>query len=952
MKSIVNLAVRTEFSFRQTFGKLNSDFIDSFRFGQGWFGTADINNTFSHVHLQKECQALQKKGINVKPIFGVRLEVLKDPLARQRGISGPVYLFIAKNQSGLQEINKLTKIAWDNFYYKPMIGWDDVNELSEDVFVISDNVQSLDVRLDYLALTPSTPIMMLDALKKTPRVYINNNFFPRPEDRKVYQLIAGAQKRADGYYYKFETKRAFQHILDSDEFYRIWKSKAAIENTHFIAEQCDFELPKAKMVKYSGKNNIITLCKQGARKKGIDLEQGEYAERYEREMELIFKKDYVDYFLIVADMIAKAKKKMFVGPARGSAAGSLVCYLIGITEVDPIKFDLLFERFIDINRNDLPDIDVDFPDEMRPAVIKDLFKTHGKDNVCHIANINEYAARSSIDEVGIALRIPKFEVDILKDSIVDRSGGDARAKMSVQDTLDGTDVGKSFMQKYPAMKYAGAIQTHATHMGKHAAGIIVCNDEITKFGGVNSREGSIMMDKKGAEYLNLLKIDCLGLRNLTILQECAELIGMNYLDYYDLPLDDEKTYGIFREMRLNGIFQFEGQAMRLLCSKMGVENFNDIVVITALARPGPLQSGGADKFTKRRIGLEEVEYISSHPEFIKCTKDTYGIIVYQEQLMYLCRTCGNMSWEDVSEIRKAASKTLGKEFFDQYREKFLTGAKENNINDSEAITMWENMMTFGSWGMNKSHTVSYGYISYWCAYMKANHPLEYVLANLRHSSSNEAALKILRDAFENDGIEYVPIDPDTSELDWSIQNGKLVGGLKNIDGIGPKKALEILECRAGKKNFTPGLVAKLMNPKTPFDTIYPCKDKWGDIYDNPRNYGLNFSPSFIKDVDKVGTYVVIGRVMRRDLRDLNEYNELVKRGGKVYKENNKSLKLTIEDDTGQINCSISRFKFDEVSGMKLSETLIEGESWVIIRGELREGWRVIHIEQIFDLKEL
>lgn len=951
MKNIVNLAVRTEFSFRQTFGKLNEEFVKEFSYGQSHFGVADINNTFGHVFLQKACESLKKKGVDLKPIFGVRLEVLKDPRAKERGVSGPQYIFIAKNQSGLREINSITKTAWDNFYYKPMIGWDDVNNLSEDVIVISNNIQSLDVRLDYLALTPSTPFMLHRNLD-TPKVYVNDNWFPKPEDRKVYQMIAGAQKRGDGYYYKFETKRTFQHILEAEEFQRIWNCDEAIENTHKIAEQCDVELPKAKMVKYSGKNNIITLCKQGARRKGIDLEQGIYAERYEREMELIFKKEYVDYFLIVADMINKAKKTMLVGPARGSAAGSLICYLIGITEVDPIKFDLLFERFIDINRNDLPDIDVDFPDERRQEVIKDLFKTHGKENVCHIANINEYAARSAIDEVGIALRISKFEVEMLKDSIVDRSGGDARAKMSVQDTLEGTDIGRNFISKYPAMKYASRLQTHSTHMGKHAAGIIVCNDEITKYGGVNSREGSIMMDKKGAEYLNLLKIDCLGLRNLSILQECAKLIGMDYKDYYTLPLDDEKTYTIFKDMRLNGIFQFEGQAMRLLCSKMGVENFNDIVVITALARPGPLQSGGADKFTKRRTGIEPVEYICSHPEYIKCTEQTYGIIVYQEQLMYLCRTCGNMSWEDVSDIRKAASKTLGKEFFDRYREKFLKGAKENNIDDQEAVTMWENMMTFGSWGMNKSHTVSYGYISYWCAYMKANHPLEFVLANLRHAASPDAALKILRDAYENDGISYSPIDPDKSEIDWSIQDGVLVGGLRNIKGVGEKKAIEILECRKGNRNYTPSLIKMLMNPVTPFDTIYPCRDKWGKLWDNPREYGLSFPPHYIKEVDLPGQYIVVGKVIRKDLRDLNEYNELVKRGGKVYKDNNKSLKLTVEDDTGQINCSISRYNFDRCSGGMLSETLVEGESWVIIKGEIREGWRVIHVDQIFDLKNL
>jgi len=942
MQNIANIALRSEYTFGRTFGKM--DAIAEYHNDAGYLGVADINNTFSHTFLQKICDKKQ-----IKPIFGVRLEVLKNPHARERGKCGPTYIFIAKNEKGLNEINRLTKKAWENFYYKPMISQKDVFDLSDSVFVIAENMESVE-RVDYIALTPSTPRMLLDF--DIPKVYINNNYFCRPEDRKKYQLITGAQKRGDDYFYNFETKRAFQHILNADEFNFVWNCPEAIENTHKIAAQCDARLPKASMVKYKGKKDIVKECRAGAKRKGIDLSDPIYGARFDREIELIKQKDYADYFMIVADMIVKAKTKMLVGPARGSAAGSLVCYLLSITEVDPIRFGLIFERFIDINREDLPDIDVDFPDDDRPQVIKDLFKEHGAANVCHIANINVFKARSAIADVGIALHIPKWEVDILKDSIVDRSGGDARAKISVKDTLETTDVGKDFIEKYPAMNYAMDIQGHATHAGKHAAGIIVCNDEITKYGGVNMRDGSIMMDKKGAEYLNLLKIDCLGLRTLSVLQDAADQIGMKYEDYYKLPLDDEKAFKMFAQMRLNGIFQFEGQAMRMLCENMGVENFNDIVAITALARPGPLHAGAADMYIKRRNGYEPVEYVCDHPKYIEHTRDTYGVIVYQEQLMNLCRECGNMSWKEVSDIRRATSKTLGKEFFDQYRVSFLKGTSENGIADDIAIAMWENMLTFGSWSMNLSHSVSYGYISYWCAYMKANHPLEFVAANLRHSKSKDSSVKILRDAYENDGIEYIPIDPDESELDWSVKNGKLVGGLLNIIGVADKKAAEIIKARKGLAKFTPSMVNMLMNPVTSFDTIYPCRDLWGDIYENPDNYGLTFSPSYIKDIQGVGQYVFLGCVMRRDLRDLNEYNELMKRGGKVYHTNNKSLKLTIEDDTGQINCSISRMKFDKLNGKMLNETLVEEKSWVIIRGEIREGWRVIHIENIFDLKNL
>lgn len=943
MKPIVDLALRSEYSFRQTYGKIENVISTA---QTPYIGIADFNNTFSHVLLEKECS--KKK---IKPIFGVRLEVVKSCGRRIRGDCGPVYIFIAKNQSGLFELNKLVTAAWENFYYKPMIGYDDIDDLSDDVFVIATNVETLEHRIDYLALTPSTPRMLYGL--DIPKVYINDNYFITPDDRKIYQLMAGSTKRGDEYHYKFDTKRAFQHILTSEELHRIWNCESAIDATYEIAGQCDAVLPKAKMVKYKGTKNIITMCKEGAIKKGIDIfNPGPYQERFEKELDLIVKKEYVDYFLIVADMITKAKRKMLVGPSRGSSAGSLVCYLMGITEIDPIKFDLIFERFIDINREDLPDIDIDFPDVYREEVIKSTFKTYGKENVCHISNINKFAARSALDEVGIALRIPKYKMDTLKDSIVDRSGGDARAKVSIKDTLETTDVGKRMIEEYPNLKFAENIQNHATHAGKHAAGIIVCNDDICKYGAINAREGAIQMDKKAAEYLNLLKIDALGLRTLSVLQECANLIGMDYKDYYKLPIDNEDAFLMFRKMRLNGIFQFEGNAMRMLCESMGVENFNDIVVITALARPGPLHSGGANKFVNRRTGKEPVEYISNNPIYIEATKETYGVIVYQEQLMVLCRELGKMSWEDVSEIRKAASKTLGKEFFDKYRNKFMEGALKNGLEQKEATEVWENMMTFGSWGMNKSHTVSYGYISYWCAYMKANHPLEFYVANLRHAKSNDAIVKLLRDALENEGIDYVPVDPDESDITWTVKNGKLVGGLSGIIGIGDKKAKEIIDAREGRKKWTRAIVNKLLNPVTEYDTLYPCRDLWGDIYTNPRDYELAYPPSYIKDVKGPGKFVVIGKIIKKDLRDLNEYNELMKRGGVVYHKDNKALKLVVEDDTGQIHCSIGRKSFDRLNGSDLADSLIVDESWVIIRGTVNSGWNVILIEQIFDLKDL
>lgn len=939
MKQMINLTLQTEFNFKQTYGQIGD--LIGFTNGQKCLGVADPNNTYAHFYLEKHC-----KEFGMKPIFGVRLMVVDRPEDKVRSRFGPEYIFIAKNVDGFKEMNALVKTCYDKFYYKPMISMEDMLNVSNDVFVIAECPQTID-RLDYIALSPSTPKMMLEF--DIPKVAIQKNRYPRAPDKLIYELLAGARKSSTGLNYLFNSQTYPQHILTTEEWYRIWQDEEAIENTHVIAEQCDVEIPKASMVKYKGKKNVEEECLRGALKLGIDLSLEPYASRYKREIGLIKEKDYNDYFLIVSEMINNAKKTMLVGPARGSSAGSLVCYLMGITTVDPIPHGLIFERFIDVNRFDLPDIDVDFPDSKRQSVIKNLITKYKSENVCQIANINRMKAKSAISEIAMALSIPKWETDLVKEAIVDRSGGDARSAMAAADTLNTTDVGKEFLKKYPAVKHIEDVEGHATHLGKHAGGIIVCNDDITNFSGFNSREGVIMMDKKSAEAKNLLKIDALGLRTLSVLEEVADQIGWEYSDFYKLPLDDEKTFKLFQDMRLSGIFQFEGRAMQMLCKNMGVEYFDDIVALTALARPGPLHSGAANKFISRRTGKEQIEYVCNHEAYIAETKDTMGVIVYQEQLMNLCRNCGNMSWEDVSEIRKAASKTLGKEFFNQYREKFLKGAKENEIDDSEAVEMWENMMTFGSWGMNLSHSVSYGYISYWCAYVKAHYPAEFAVANLNHSRNEDSSIALLRDCTENDGLTYIPVDPDISGLNWIVNDGVLIGGLVNIKGIAQAKAKEILAKRKAGQAPSPSMVKKLLDPKTPYDILYPTDHYFGEYYKDYQSFGMPYRPTYINDIEDAGEYIIIGKVSAKEIRDLNEYNEVMKRNGKVWANNNKDFRLTITDDTNQILCKITRFDFDRMNAQKIYESLLEGRTYVIIRGQVKEGWRMIYIKAIHDL---
>ena len=673
---MINLGLRTEYSFKRCFGHIND--IAQQHDGSKIVGIADNNNTFGHVPFEKACT---KHG--VKPIFGVRIKVVRDVSIRgKRSIPGSVYLFIAKNQDGLHEIYELVKKAWERFYYEPMLSLIDVWGTSENIYVIAENYE-IEERIDYIALTPSTPRLI--AQQDLPKIYLSNNFYCTPSDAAVYELMAGSRKHGDEYRFMFESQTYSQHILTEAEFNRLWKCPEAAENTLIVAENCNVTLPKSKMVKYSGKQSLRELCAQGAKRKNINMDDPVYHERFEYEMKLIEEKEFTDYFLIVSDMIRKAKRDMLVGPSRGSSAGSLVCYLSDITEIDPIRFGLLFERFISVTRVDMPDIDVDFPDSKREKVIDELVATHNSENVGHIANINSFKPKSAIAEFAIGLGIPKYESDLVKDAILDRSGGDARAAMRITDTFQSTEAGKDFIEKYPAMRLVERIENHASHAGVHAAGILVSNDPITKYAGVNVRGNVAMIDKKDAEYLGLLKIDCLGLRTLSIIEECCALIGRDPKTLYTLDLDDPKAYELFKDMRLSGVFQFEGQAMRMLCKQMGCENFNDIVALTALARPGPLHSGGANAFISRRTGAAPVEYICNHEAYLEATKETYGVIIYQEQLISICRELGGMTWVEVQAVRQACSKSLGEEFFNRYRASFLSGTRERNIPDATAI---------------------------------------------------------------------------------------------------------------------------------------------------------------------------------------------------------------------------------------------------------------------------
>lgn len=938
--SFVHLRLRTEYSFRRGYGKLPQVLEVVGEQDSPAAGICD-SGTWGHVPWSKEC-----KKTGVKPLFGCEVKLVKNARTNERQ-NGPDIALIAKTSEGLSELYRL--ISWSNkpvkegggFYYFPRIDYRDLDNVSDSIFVLAGSgvdLNKLPRRSNfYLELSPAYPAWNQQACDdgRWPIVVVADNFYPRVSDRDAYEILVGRNKYS---------RTLPMHIMSEAEL-RVAIPCApdeAFENTGLIAEACNASLPRAEMVVPEKPETLEAMCRKAAPNRGVDLNDETYTARLKRELDMIEEKGFEDYFYVVADLCDYAKRHMLVGPARGSSAGSLVCYLLGITDVDPIVHGLMFERFIDITRADLPDIDIDFQDNRRELVIQYLRDKYGEERVGRIGTVNRYKAKSTIGEVAGALNVPVYEVKDVKDSIIERSTGDARAAFCIQDTLESLDIGKALLAKYPKMSIAGEMEMHARHAGMHAAGVIVTNEPLDNYCAANNA-GASMIDKKDAEDLNLLKLDILGLRTLSIIQDCLDQIGKDREWLVRYPLEDEEAFEVLNAERFSGIFQFEGYALQSLARQMKVKDFNDIVAITTLARPGPLHSGGATQYIARRTGREPITYLHALAEDL--TEESQGIIIYQEQVMSVGRRIGKLSWEDVSTLRKAMSKSLGEEFFNKYWLKFRDGAAEHGIPEAEADKIWKNMCTFGSWAFNKSHAVSYGLVSYWCCVLKARYPLEFAAATMRNIKDDDSGIKILRDLVK-EGFEYIPVDPKKSGLTWEVHDGKLVGGLTNVKGVGPAKAKQIITLRRGNKPYPPGIAKLLVAPTTPYDDIFEVERRFGDYYVNPKKYNvLSGSVSYIQDVQEKGEYVIIGKLKEKNLRDLNEYGNVVKRGGRLVKNNNLFLNMVIEDDTGPIIAKIDRWNYP-VFGKPIVESGKIGDIFLFKGRITQDGWRLFMIDKV------
>ena len=959
------IRLRTGYSFRSAVGTLD-EYVDLLEPG-GWAPITDRASTYGWIRWIKKCKA---KGL--KPVLGIELAVSPDVKAK-RPVSD-FWTFFSISGS-LAPLNELATLATKQFRYQPLISYDQAaNELSPDLVAATGNRALCDhIRPNrrgqvYASLSPSlSPMLAMEWDKMgLPWIASGDNVYPAPGDLGRYQVICGRGASTQTYPQHFlrspeEWQEAIERRLGLLFGARLPGIMAeARDNAEIVLRRASGAQPiMGRLPDPGARKSLRELCLEGAVEKGIPVPLSrEYRERLDKELKLIEGKDFTDYFHIVSRITTWSRTRLLVGPARGSAAGSLVCYLLGITTIDPLEHGLIFERFVDVNRPDLPDIDIDFSDSQRERVIDYIRQTWGHGNVSRLGTVNVYKARSALREACGALKVPFWKVNDTLDSMIERSSGDARAMHTMEDTFEQMPAGRKLIGQHPEIRIVQDMEGNPRHAGTHASAVIVSDSPLVNLAPL-SRDGSLMVDKKDAESMNLLKIDALGLTQLSILEETLRASGLP-LDTLDkLPLDCEEAFELMRSGKYSGIFQAQGLAVQGLARQIGdhMEEFNDLVALSALARPGPLASGNAEEWVQRRKGAQNVTY--PHPIFEPYLKDTLGIVIYQEQVMEIGRKVGDLSWAKVTELRKAMSKSLGVEYFNQFGEDWKRGARKRGIAEAVLDKMWNDLCEYGSWGFNKSHAVSYGLITYWCLYLKANYPLAFMAATLNHERDIEKQQEMLRE-LTDEGYRYKAVDAEHSTDKWVVAGDRLVGPLQNIKGIGPKSVDRILEAReGGGKGLPPSMVKKLANPVTPLDELYPISAAITKMYpDGLEERNILSTPVPIHQIADPkwkapdAPVLIVGSVIKINRRDQNEAVLIAKRGYRA-KGQTQYLNMWVQDDTGKCFVKVTTRNF-----LRLGKPIVDrgraGKSLYAFRGRFWNpgSFRMLMAEQVRFLGDL
>ena len=823
----VHLHVHSEYSILDGACRIPELAVRAAEFGMPAVALTDHGSLAGAVELYREAG---KQG--VKPLLGCELYLADDRRTQRKGYAHLTLL--AEDNAGYGNLIKLASAGYlDGYYYKPRVDWELLERHSTGLIALSgclsgrvckalEENRAADARADLDRLAQifgrdSTYVEIQNA-GLAPQAQVNPQLAKLAEETGLPLVATG-----DVHYLRHEDAKAHEALLciqsgdslrnpnhwrfDTDQFF--FKSPAemaadfpggedALRRTLEIAERCNVELELGKILlpKFpvpDGKHAfdyLVELCEKGLRKR-YERVTPELNDRLRFELKTIKEMGFADYFLIVWDFVAFAKRNgVGVGPGRGSAAGSLVSYCLEITDVDPIEYGLLFERFLNPGRKSMPDMDIDFAVAGRDRVINYVAEKYGRDRVAQIITFGTMMARAAVRDAGRVLEIPYGTVDKIAKLIPEGP------KVYLDDCLKP---GAELKQAYDAdplvkeiVDLAKPLEGLVRQDSIHAAGVVIADRPLTDVVPLQQKgadqEVVTQFAMEDVEALGLLKMDFLGLRNLDVIDKTLELVGG--LDITKIRLDDPATYAMLARGDATGVFQFESSGMREALRQVKPTEFEDLIALVALYRPGPM--GYIPVYARRKAGQEAVTFIDPRLEAI--TGVTHGICIYQEQYLEIAKQLAGFSPAEADDLRKAIGKKIH-ELMASLKDKFLEGCAAHDVTPAVANQLWKDMEASQDYSFNKAHAACYALIAYRTAWLKAHHPREYMAALISSVMNTKDRVPFYVNACHEMGVEVLPPDVNSSECDFAVVEGRIRFGLNAVKNVGDSAARAIVSAR-------------------------------------------------------------------------------------------------------------------------------------------------------------
>ncbi|MCP5102646.1 MAG: DNA polymerase III subunit alpha [bacterium] len=849
MKSFIHLHLHSQFSLLDSSLRVSDLVKKAVDCSMPAIALTDHGNILGAVNFYKEARKHK-----VKPIIGSELYVAPEsrfhkPDKKKDEENYHHLVALVKNEQGYRNLCELISSSFtEGFYRKPRVDKEILQKYKEGLVVLSACIQGEVPRKllqrreeeayeaarwyrelfkdDYYieaqahGLEPQIEVLpQLVTLSKDldiPLVATNDVHYLNRDDADVRDILICLQTNNvlsnPDRPMKKETEEMY--FKSSEEMRSLFKDyPGALDITMDIAAKCNFDfklgtyyLPEFKVPeKTTVDDHFEHICRKGFERlrptfEGQKYPMEEYEKRLDYEIEKIREMGFPGYFLIVWDIIRYAREQDIpVGPGRGSVVGSLVSYVMEITTIDPLKYDLIFERFLNPERISLPDIDIDFDGDQRDEVIRYIRQKYGEDSTAQIVTFGKMKAKMAIRDIGRVLEIPLNDVNRLAKMIPEGPKVELAREISTNPELQKEI--KHVPETKKLMEYALKLENNIRHTSMHAAGVVIAPKRLTEFMPLYKTKDDIVtqFEKDEVEEVGLLKMDILGLKTLTIikkiLDEVKEIENKD-IDLENIPLDDKETYNVFQAGDTDGIFQFESSGMREYLTRSKPDKLTDLIALNALYRPGPLGSGMAERYVKRKLGKEKVEYL--FPELEDILWDTYGIILYQEQVMRISVVLAGFTMSKADEMRKIMGKKLTHKL-PGIKTQFLEGAARKKFNKKKADEIFSQMATFAEYGFNKSHSTAYAYLAYQTAYLKAHYPVYFMSAHLsseaEKTSTSSKVIQYISEARKM-GIEVLAPDINKSAEGFRVQTTTSIRfGLKGLKNVGSAAITSILDSR-------------------------------------------------------------------------------------------------------------------------------------------------------------